>query len=173
MATAVLSTTAKAKKAEKGREAAKREGGAGADAPMGEAADGGAGKDKGGKGEPAAEGGEAKTKAEGAAPKDKEPQTQALHNPARVLPQQEALLSVPATSRYQPVVKEPQAEQGAGGGAGGRTKLLRLSGFVLLEDKTPSEPQELLEPAPTGSAAVPAGMEEPALPAPFQFADDA
>ncbi|KAJ1615880.1 hypothetical protein T492DRAFT_896663 [Pavlovales sp. CCMP2436] len=65
-----------------------------------------------------------------------------------------------------PVVKGAAAT----GAPAGSYKLLRLSGFVLLEDKTPDETEGLLEPAQTGGAAIPADMEEPAAPAPFDKA---
>lgn len=56
-----------------------------------------------------------------------------------------------------------------GTGAPSAPQLLRHSGFVMLEDLRPGEPQELLEPSQTGGTAVPADMEEPAPPAPFEF----
>lgn len=165
MATAVLSTTAKAKK---GKEGGDKKDKKDKDVAMAEAD--GAGKEKA-EGAKPAEGKEkagGKEKEGGREKADKEAHCQTLHNPARVLPQQEGVLSVLPGSRYEPIVKDT-----AQPAAGGATKLLRLSGFVLLEDKTPSEPQELLEPAPTGGAAIPADMEEPAPPAPFEYVEEA
>ncbi|KAG8463179.1 hypothetical protein KFE25_011176 [Diacronema lutheri] len=197
VATAVLSTSAKAKKAERAKDADKKQDkdkAEKADVAMGEAG-APADSDKAVAGKKAAAGAASSADAAasketrvGADGKEREPPFQLLHNPARVLPQQEGVLSVVPGSRYTPVIREiaPRPAAGAAGaaaagaaaaGAGGSSaagdKLLRLSGFVLLDDTTPSEPQELLEPAPTGGASVPANMEEPAPPAPFEFTEGA
>jgi 26S proteasome regulatory subunit N2 len=161
----VLSTTAKAKKVEKAKEADKKQQPK-PDVAMGEASGSGSADAAAAKGK---KGSAASSSAEGAKPadkdKDKEPSTQQLHNPARVLPQQESMLAVVPGSRYDPIVKGPVPHAGA------PAKLLRLCGFVMLEDRTPDEPQELLEPAQTGGAVVPSDMEEPKPPAPFEFTE--
>lgn len=142
VAAAVLSTTAKAKKTHDKAKAATHAA-AHADAPMADA--------------PAAAPAAPKPKPAAASAASEGPVS--LSNPARVLPAHEASLSVPPTSRYEPVV------QAGEGGA----QLLRLSGFVMLRDRTPALAEELLTPAQTGGSAVPADMEEPAPPKPFEF----
>jgi len=145
VATAILSTAAKVRKDKKGKASAMEVDGA----------------------PPANKESKGKDKDKDKAPKESEPRTQVLANPARVLPQQEPLLTLAPDSRYVPVVRAPAP---LGGGAPGAAhKLLRLSGFVMVRDTKPGEPEELLEPAQMGGANVPAGMEEPEPPAPFEF----
>uniref|UniRef100_A0ACD5UEP0 Uncharacterized protein n=1 Tax=Avena sativa TaxID=4498 RepID=A0ACD5UEP0_AVESA len=93
-----------------------------------------------------------------------EPTFQILANPARVLPAQEKFIKFIEDSRYVPVRPAP-------------------SGFILLRDTQPTEPEELvLTDAPatvvsnTGNAAAAAGQpaamavdEEPQPPQPFEY----
>ncbi|KAL0034615.1 hypothetical protein WJX79_010540 [Trebouxia sp. C0005] len=105
---------------------------------------------------------------EAAAPKEPEPSSHSLDNPARVVPAQEKLVKFPEGSRYTPI--RP-----------GRT-----AGILLLKDSTPGEEAELVSqgnpPAgaqaaqtnPPSAAAPQAGQqaeeEEPPPPEPFEFA---
>lgn len=70
------------------------------------------------------------------APKEAEPTRENLQNPARVLPAQEKYIRFNEDSRYVPISKA-------------------TSGFVLLKDKTPDLPEELvLTEAPVVAGAV-------------------
>lgn len=105
---------------------------------------------------------------EAAAPKEPEPSSHSLDNPARVVPAQEKLVKFPEGSRYTPI--RP-----------GRT-----AGILLLKDSTPGEEAELVSqgnpsagaqaaqanppPAAAPQAGQQAEEEEPPPPEPFEFA---
>lgn len=163
--TAVLSTAAKAKRASKDKKAKGKD----TSAPSAMDVDAGQGGDKEDDEDEDREGSKEKALVHGKEPKrkepkEKEPASLTLHNPARVLPQQEALLTLLPNSRYVPIIKPRPAPA-----SGQSAKLQRLSGFVMVQDTKPSEAEELLEPAQMGGSNVPADMEEPAPPAPFDF----
>ena len=89
-------------------------------------------------------------------PDEPEPEFAMLDNPARVVRAQLEKISFDAADRYQPI----------------RSGTLR-SGIVMVSDKTPDQPEELLALADAGSssAAADSSLPEPEPPAPFDFDD--
>ncbi|CAI5947250.1 unnamed protein product [Closterium sp. NIES-64] len=146
---AVLSTAARAKgrakekEEKKEKEEEKKDGGEGK-AGEGGAMDGvkGGEEDGGKKGEEKKEGDamevegtETTPSAAAEAKKPAEPTSEILHNPARVLPAQEKYIKFPDTCRYAPIRKP-------------------TSGFLLLKDCQPGQPEEFaLTDGPNAAAA--------------------
>ncbi|CAI5472971.1 unnamed protein product [Closterium sp. Yama58-4] len=171
---AVLSTAARAKgrakekEEKKEKEEEKKDGGEGKTGDSGAgvgatATDGVKGGEEGGKkGEDKKEGDAMEVEGNDTTPgaaaeakKPSEPTTEILHNPARVLPAQEKYIKFPDTCRYAPIRKP-------------------TSGFLLLKDRQPGQPEEFaLTDGPnsagagnsgaarTAAAAVPAAAAAP------------
>ncbi|CAI5480642.1 unnamed protein product [Closterium sp. Yama58-4] len=147
---AVLSTAARAKgrakekEEKKEKEEEKKDGGEGKAGEGGVAMDGvkGAEEEGGKKGEEKKEGDamevegtETTPGAAAEAKKPSEPTSEILHNPARVLPAQEKYIKFPDTCRYAPIRKP-------------------TSGFLLLKDRQPGQPEEFaLTDGPNAAAA--------------------
>ena len=126
VSTAVLSITAKAKKKEKEKE--KKE-------------------------EEKMEVDEAEKKEEKEKKKEPEPNFQLLDNPARVMPAQLKVLSMPETCRYQPF------------------KPLSIGGIIILKD-TSEDIEELVEPVAAHGPKIEEEEQEPEPPEPFEYIDD-
>uniref|UniRef100_A0A0D9R339 26S proteasome non-ATPase regulatory subunit 1 n=1 Tax=Chlorocebus sabaeus TaxID=60711 RepID=A0A0D9R339_CHLSB len=126
VSTAVLSITAKAKKKEKEKE--KKE-------------------------EEKMEVDEAEKKEEKEKKKEPEPNFQLLDNPARVMPAQLKVLTMPETCRYQPF------------------KPLSIGGIIILKD-TSEDIEELVEPVAAHGPKIEEEEQEPEPPEPFEYIDD-
>ncbi|EPQ18127.1 26S proteasome non-ATPase regulatory subunit 1 [Myotis brandtii] len=126
VSTAVLSITAKAKKKEKEKE--KKE-------------------------EEKMEVDEAEKKEEKEKKKEPEPNFQLLDNPARVMPAQLKVLTMPETCRYQPF------------------KPLSIGGVIILKD-TSEDIEELVEPVAAHGPKIEEEEQEPEPPEPFEYIDD-
>uniref|UniRef100_U3KN24 26S proteasome non-ATPase regulatory subunit 1 n=1 Tax=Oryctolagus cuniculus TaxID=9986 RepID=U3KN24_RABIT len=126
VSTAVLSITAKAKKKEKEKE--KKE-------------------------EEKMEVDEAEKKEEKEKKKEPEPNFQLLDNPARVMPAQLKVLTMPETCRYQPF------------------KPLSIGGIIILKD-TSEDTEELVEPVAAHGPKIEEEEQEPEPPEPFEYIDD-
>ncbi|XP_062521379.1 26S proteasome non-ATPase regulatory subunit 1-like [Corticium candelabrum] len=87
--------------------------------------------------------------------KEPEPLFEMLANPARVIPVQLRVLSMPSGSRYEPL------------------KLVNVGGVIMLSDKDEEQPQELVEslPDPIYTAVDDEGP-EPDPPEPFEYIED-
>ncbi|XP_021102748.1 26S proteasome non-ATPase regulatory subunit 1 isoform X2 [Heterocephalus glaber] len=126
VSTAVLSITAKAKKKEKEKE--KKE-------------------------EEKMEVDETEKKEEKEKKKEPEPNFQLLDNPARVMPAQLKVLTMPETCRYQPF------------------KPLSIGGIIILKD-TSEDIEELVEPVAAHGPKIEEEEQEPEPPEPFEYIDD-
>ncbi|XP_048588551.1 26S proteasome non-ATPase regulatory subunit 1 [Nematostella vectensis] len=86
-----------------------------------------------------------------------EPDFQMLENPARVLPLQLKVISLPDDNRYQPL------------------KSCNIGGIIMMTDSKSDEPEDLIEPLPA-SSTVGIGAEEeedePEPPEPFEYVDE-
>ncbi|XP_015761098.1 PREDICTED: 26S proteasome non-ATPase regulatory subunit 1-like [Acropora digitifera] len=88
---------------------------------------------------------------------EEEPEFELLENPARVLPSQLKVISLPEDSRYMPM------------------KPVNIGGIVMMTDSKSDEPEDLIEPLPASS---PMGIgaeddeEEPEPPEPFEYIDE-
>lgn len=86
-----------------------------------------------------------------------EPDFELLENPARVLPAQLKVISLPEDSRYRPL------------------KPVNIGGIVMMTDSKSDEPEDLIEPLPASS---PMGIgteeeeDEPEPPEPFEYVDE-
>ncbi|PFX28992.1 26S proteasome non-ATPase regulatory subunit 1 [Stylophora pistillata] len=86
-----------------------------------------------------------------------EPDFELLENPARVLPAQLKVISLPGGSRYMPL------------------KPVNIGGIVMMTDSKSDEPEDLIEPLPASS---PMGIgaeeeeDEPEPPEPFEYIDE-
>lgn len=85
--------------------------------------------------------------------KHEEKQPELLSNPARVLRQQLPVIKLPEDSRYQPI------------------KDIKIGGIILMNDTTPGETQELIEPVTAHSSKV-EEEKEPDPPEPFDYLSD-
>ncbi|XP_026577459.1 26S proteasome non-ATPase regulatory subunit 1 [Pseudonaja textilis] len=128
VSTAVLSITAKAKKKEKEKEKEKKE-------------------------EEKMEVEEAEKKDEKEKKKEPEPSFQILDNPARVMPAQLKVLTMPESCRYQPF------------------KTLSIGGIIVLRD-TSEDTEELVEPVAAHGPKIEEEEQEPEPPEPFEYIDD-
>jgi len=151
--TAVLSTTAKAKKAKAKAEKDKAEKDKAAGGDAMETDEGAAEKPATTSASAADE--EAKEKPA----KTPEPSSEQLENPARVVPAQEKFIHFDAAGRYQPLKRVH-------------------AGIVMVKDTTPDQPVELVVTSASAAAAAaapaaPVEDDEPAPPAPFAFTPDA
>jgi len=143
VATAILSTTAKAEARKKGTDVDKKEG----EEDKMEVES----KDK-------KEGVEADKEGEEAKDADKkkdvkEPNFTNLANPARVLVAQKKFVAMPAECRYEPVSK-------------------KLFGVVMLRDLQPGTEAELVKVEIPATAAPPKEEEEPPAPEPFEYVEE-
>merc|ERR1712224_1074961 len=87
---------------------------------------------------------------------EKEPASEILQNPARVVPAQAKYISWDPESRYQPVKK-------------GKT-----AGILMLRDQKPGEEADMVEvkaPTGTGGGANVIEEDEPGPPEPFEYTD--
>lgn len=88
---------------------------------------------------------------------EEEPDFELLENPARVLPAQLKVISLPEDSRYMPL------------------KQVNIGGIVMMTDSKSDEPEDLIEPLPASS---PMGIgaeedeDEPEPPEPFEYVDE-
>ncbi|OCT57605.1 hypothetical protein XELAEV_18003248mg [Xenopus laevis] len=85
--------------------------------------------------------------------KEPEPNFQLLENPARVMPAQLKVLSMPEGSRYQPF------------------KPLSNGGIIILRD-TSEEEEQLVEPVAAHGPKIEEEEQEPEPPEPFEYIDD-
>lgn len=85
--------------------------------------------------------------------KEPEPNFQLLENPARVMPAQLKVLSIPEPCRYQPF------------------KPLSLGGIIILKD-TSEEVEELVEPVAAHGPKIEEEEQEPEPPEPFEYIDE-
>lgn len=85
--------------------------------------------------------------------KEPEPNFQFLENPARVLPAQLKVLSMPEGTRYQPF------------------KPLSIGGIIILRD-TSEEEEQLVEPVAAHGPKIEEEEQEPEPPEPFEYIDD-
>lgn len=87
--------------------------------------------------------------------KKDEPDFEMIDNPARVIPPQLKRLSLPSTSRYQPL------------------KPVNVGGIILMKDSLENEPEELIEPLPASTTpGTEAEEDEPEPPEPFEYTED-
>ncbi|XP_043926625.1 26S proteasome non-ATPase regulatory subunit 1 [Protopterus annectens] len=85
--------------------------------------------------------------------KEPEPNFQLLENPARVMPAQLKVLSIPEPCRYQPF------------------KPLSLGGIIILKD-TSEDVEELVEPVAAHGPKIEEEEQEPEPPEPFEYIDE-
>ncbi|KFO21881.1 26S proteasome non-ATPase regulatory subunit 1 [Fukomys damarensis] len=85
--------------------------------------------------------------------KEPEPNFQLLDNPARVMPAQLKVLTMPETCRYQPF------------------KPLSIGGIIILKD-TSEDIEELVEPVAAHGPKIEEEEQEPEPPEPFEYIDD-
>ncbi|XP_068175159.1 26S proteasome non-ATPase regulatory subunit 1 [Antennarius striatus] len=85
--------------------------------------------------------------------KEAEPNFQLLENPARVMPAQLKVLTMPETCRYQPF------------------KQLHTGGIIILKD-TSEEEEELVEPVSAHGPKIEEEEQEPEPPEPFEYMDE-
>ncbi|KAJ8277195.1 hypothetical protein GJAV_G00072450, partial [Gymnothorax javanicus] len=85
--------------------------------------------------------------------KEPEPNFQLLENPARVMPAQLKVLTMPDTCRYQPF------------------KPLHTGGIIILKD-TSEEEEELVEPVSAHGPKIEEEEQEPEAPEPFEYIDE-
>ncbi|XP_072266274.1 26S proteasome non-ATPase regulatory subunit 1 [Pyxicephalus adspersus] len=85
--------------------------------------------------------------------KEPEPNFQLLENPARVMPAQLKVLTMPEGSRYQPF------------------KPLSIGGIIILRD-TSEEEEQLVEPVAAHGPKIEEEEQEPEPPQPFEYLDD-
>lgn len=96
---------------------------------------------------------EAEKKEEKEKKKEPEPNFQLLDNPARVMPAQLKVLTMPETCRYQPF------------------KPLSIGGIIILKD-TSEDTEELVEPVAAHGPKIEEEEQEPEPPEPFEYIDD-
>jgi len=85
--------------------------------------------------------------------KAEEPNFEMLSNPARVLRQQLKVITIPEQSRYRPI------------------KDVHIGGIILMDDRKPDEPEDLIEPVTAHCSKV-EEEKEPEPPEPFEYLDD-
>ncbi|XP_015216748.1 26S proteasome non-ATPase regulatory subunit 1 [Lepisosteus oculatus] len=85
--------------------------------------------------------------------KEPEPSFQLLENPARVMPAQLKVLTMPETCRYQPF------------------KPLHTGGIIIMKD-TSEEDEELVEPVAAHGPKIEEEEQEPEAPEPFEYIDE-
>lgn len=85
--------------------------------------------------------------------KVEEPSFELLSNPARALRQQLRVITMPENSRYQTM------------------KDVQIGGIIMMNDRKPSEPQDLIEPVTAHCSKV-EEEKEPDPPEPFDYLDD-
>uniref|UniRef100_A0A8D2ZIE6 26S proteasome non-ATPase regulatory subunit 1 n=1 Tax=Scophthalmus maximus TaxID=52904 RepID=A0A8D2ZIE6_SCOMX len=85
--------------------------------------------------------------------KEPEPNFQPLENPARVMPAQLKVLTMPETCRYQPF------------------KPLHTGGIIIMKD-TSEEEEELVEPVSAHGPKIEEEEQEPEQPEPFEYIDE-
>lgn len=85
--------------------------------------------------------------------KIEEPNFELLSNPARALRQQLKFITMPESSRYQPM------------------KDVQIGGIIMMNDTKPSEPEDLIEPVTAHCSKV-EEEKEPEPPEPFEYLDD-
>ncbi|GAA6234188.1 26S proteasome non-ATPase regulatory subunit 1 [Lates calcarifer] len=85
--------------------------------------------------------------------KEAEPNFQLLENPARVMPAQLKVLTMPETCRYQPF------------------KPLHTGGIIIMKD-TSEEEEELVEPVSAHGPKIEEEEQEPEPPEPFEYIDE-
>jgi len=90
----------------------------------------------------------------GTSKKEKEPDSEILHNPTRVVKAQQRLISLPKGSRYQPI------------------KDITHAGIILVKDTQSSEPETLVELAKAGGPTKEEDLPEPPPPEPFEYRDE-
>ncbi|CAF1089546.1 unnamed protein product [Adineta ricciae] len=86
--------------------------------------------------------------------KEKEPDSEILHNPTRVVKAQQRLISLPKGSRYQPI------------------KDITHGGIILVKDTQSNEPETLVELAKAGGPTKEEDLPEPSPPEPFEYRDE-
>ncbi|CAF0756999.1 unnamed protein product [Rotaria sordida] len=86
--------------------------------------------------------------------KEKEPDSEILHNPTRVVKAQQRLLSLPKGSRYQTI------------------KDITHAGIILVKDTQTNEPETLVELAKAGGPTKEEDLPEPPPPEPFEYRDE-
>ncbi|CAF3829575.1 unnamed protein product [Rotaria magnacalcarata] len=86
--------------------------------------------------------------------KEKEPDSEILHNPTRVVKAQQRVLSLPKGSRYQPI------------------KDITHAGILLVKDTHMNEPETLVELAKAGGPTKEEDLPEPPPPEPFEYRDE-
>ncbi|UJR37929.1 hypothetical protein I4U23_030615 [Adineta vaga] len=86
--------------------------------------------------------------------KEKEPDTEILHNPTRVVKAQQRLISLPKGLRYQPI------------------KDITHGGIILIKDTQTNEPETLVELAKAGGPTKEEDLPEPSPPEPFEYRDE-
>ncbi|CAF0731899.1 unnamed protein product [Rotaria sordida] len=86
--------------------------------------------------------------------KEKEPDSEILHNPTRVVKAQQRLLSLPKGSRYQTI------------------KDITHAGIILVKDTQMNEPETLVELAKAGGPTKEEDLPEPPPPEPFEYRDE-
>uniref|UniRef100_A0A670ZMA4 26S proteasome non-ATPase regulatory subunit 1 n=1 Tax=Pseudonaja textilis TaxID=8673 RepID=A0A670ZMA4_PSETE len=96
---------------------------------------------------------EAEKKDEKEKKKEPEPSFQILDNPARVMPAQLKVLTMPESCRYQPF------------------KTLSIGGIIVLRD-TSEDTEELVEPVAAHGPKIEEEEQEPEPPEPFEYIDD-
>uniref|UniRef100_A0A6Q2YY96 26S proteasome non-ATPase regulatory subunit 1 n=1 Tax=Esox lucius TaxID=8010 RepID=A0A6Q2YY96_ESOLU len=85
--------------------------------------------------------------------KEPEPSFQLMENPARVMPAQLKVLTMPETCRYQPF------------------KPLHTGGIIIMKD-TSEEEEELVEPVSAHGPKIEEEEQEPEAPEPFEYVDE-
>jgi len=86
--------------------------------------------------------------------KEKEPDSDILHNPTRVVKAQQRLISLPKGSRYQTI------------------KDITHAGIILVKDTQSNEPETLVELAKAGGPTKEEDLPEPSPPEPFEYRDE-
>jgi len=83
-----------------------------------------------------------------------EPEFQMIDNPARVMPAQRKVLTLPSDSRYSSI------------------KSVHVGGIIILKDSKSEEPEDLIEPLPASVATESEDEKEPDPPEPFEYTED-
>lgn len=86
--------------------------------------------------------------------KEKEPDSEILHNPTRVVKAQQRLITLPKGSRYQPI------------------KDITHGGIILVKDTQSNEPETFVELAKAGGPTKEEDLPEPEPPAPFEYREE-
>ncbi|CAF0754094.1 unnamed protein product [Adineta steineri] len=86
--------------------------------------------------------------------KEKEADSEILHNPTRVVKAQQRLISLPKGSRYQSI------------------KDITHAGIILVKDTQMNEPETLVELAKAGGPTKEEDLPEPSPPEPFEYRDE-